>query len=234
MDPSELESADTELLRETLDRKPSPYPRLLMRTSEGRSARIEPSLISAAGLISDYFDFARTFPLDETLRESQLDRRILPLLFAYRHATELALKYAIAQLRRHIRQRVPDFECELPRHHKLGNLVDRANELYDRGKDYLQEMGTVAFLSPQAIGFIRELDRVDPNGEAFRYSHQKPDKTTGRVEPQIATTVDVGVEALRAGMLHVEKELLWFIDMIEITSDLCDEWTADILADAGW
>jgi hypothetical protein len=35
-------------------------------------------------------------------------------------------------------------------------------------------------------------------------------------------------------MLHVEQELLWFIDMIEITGDLYDQWTADMLADAGW
>jgi hypothetical protein len=43
-----------------------------------------------------------------------------------------------------------------------------------------------------------------------------------------------GLDALRAGMLHVEKELLWLIQMIEISSGLYDEWTSDMLSEIGW
>lgn len=90
-------------------------------------------------------------------------------MFLYRHATELALKYAIGQLRRHIRQREADFDCEMPEHHGLGNLLDCARVLFEKAKGYLNEMGTVDFLSSQAQGFIHELDQLDPKGEAFRY-----------------------------------------------------------------
>jgi hypothetical protein len=40
--------------------------------------------------------------------------------------------------------------------------------------------------------------------------------------PQIRREVDVSVEALRAGMLHIEKELLWFMGMVKsrVTSTL--------------
>ncbi len=35
-------------------------------------------------------------------------------------------------------------------------------------------------------------------------------------------------------MLHIEKEPLWFMDMVEITTDLYDQATADMLAESGW
>jgi hypothetical protein len=234
MDPDDVESVDKKELQEILDRKPSPFPNLLTRTAKpGQNARIEPSLVSASGMIADYFEFARNHPMPETSHEQDLDRRIVPLLFVYRHATELALKYAFAQLRYHIRQREPEFDCQIPDHHSLGNLLGQVRELFARAKGYLDEMGTVEFLSNQAQDFIRELDRVDPKGEAFRYAHGKRDQS-GAVRPQIHQAIDVSIDALRAGMLHVEKELLWLIDIVEITSGLYDQWTADLLADAGW
>ncbi len=98
--------------------------------------------------------------------------------------------------------------------------MDKAQTLYDRAKGYLNEMGTLDFVSAEAQSFIREADRLDPGGEAFRYARSKRDTETGMTTPQIRDTVDVSVEALRAGMLHIEKELLWFMNMDEITSDL--------------
>ena len=35
-------------------------------------------------------------------------------------------------------------------------------------------------------------------------------------------------------MLHIEKELLWLMQMVEITTDLYSQGTADMLADTGW
>ena len=234
MDADDAGVMDDEIIRETLDRKPSPYPKLLMRTdTEGQNAQIQPSRIHSAGMIADYFEFARNHPMPPTAHEQDLDRRILPLLFVYRHATELALKYAIVQLIRQIQQREPGFSDVVPEHHRLGPLLDKARALYDRAKSYLSEMGTLDFVSRQAQAFIRELDRLDPSGEAFRYAHRKRDKK-GDIKPQIGKTIDVSVEALRAGMLHIEKELLWFIDMVQITTDLYDQGTADMLADFGW
>ena len=51
---------------------------------------------------------------------------------------------------------------------------------------------------------------------------------------RIRNEVDISVDALKAGMLHIEKELLWFMQMVEITSDLYAQGTADMLADSGW
>jgi hypothetical protein len=225
----------SEELREFEDRRPSPYPKLLMWTStRGQNAKIIPSLVSPAALIGDYFEFARNHAMPASGHEPDLDRRLLPLLFVYRHATELALKYCIAQLIFHIRQRQTDFEDAVPEHHSLGGLLDKCRTLYEKAKGYLNELGTLDFISKQAQDFIRELDRLDPGGEAFRYSHRKREKKTGEVKPQIKDEVDVSVEALRAGMLHIEKELLWLIQMVEITSDLYAQGTADMLADSGW
>ncbi len=127
MDPDDLKAMDVEILRETLDRKSSPYPALLMRTAtHGQNARIEPSLVSLAGMIADYFEFARNHPMPITAHIQDLDRQILPLLFVYRHATELALKYTIAQLIYQIRQREPHFKDAVPEHHRLGDLLEKA------------------------------------------------------------------------------------------------------------
>lgn len=235
MEPDEYEAADAALIRELADRKPSPYPRLLMwAPPDGQNARIEPSLITPDGMISDYFEFARSHPMPATPLEQELDRQVLPLLFVYRHATELALKYALLQLAYHLRQREPGFTYPVPEDHRLGQLLDKVRVLYEKAKPYLNELGTVEFLSAQAQSFIRELDQLDPKGEAFRYAHQKRNKKTGISDPQIHNTVPVSIDALRAGMLHVEKELLWLIQLTEITSGLYDEWTADMLADMGW
>ena len=229
------ESRARKELREFEDRKPSPYPKLLMWTpTRGQNAKIIPSHVSLAAMIADYFEFARSHPMPASVHEQDLDRRLLPLLFVYRHATELALKYCTAQLIFHIHHREADFEDAVPEHHSLGALLDKCRTLYAKAKVYLNEMGTLDFISKQAQDFIRELDRLDPSGEAFRYSHRKREKRTGEVKPQIRTDVDVSVEALRAGMLHIEKELLWLMQMVEITTDLYSQGTADMLADTGW
>ena len=228
------EARARENLRDFEDRKPSPYPKLLMWTpTHGQNAKIIPSHVSLPAMIADYFEFARNHPMPASVHEQDLDRRVLPLLFVYRHAAELALKYCIAQLIFHIRQREADFAEAVPEHHSLGTLLDKCRTLYEKAKGYLNEMGTLDFISQQAQDFIRELDRLDPSGEAFRYSHRKREKTTGEVKTQIRTEVDVSVEALRAGMLHIEKELLWLMQMMEITSDLYTQGTADMLADSG-
>jgi hypothetical protein len=83
-------------------------------STHGQNATIYPSLITSAGMIADYFEFAHNHPMPITQHEQDLDRRILPLLFVYRHATELALKYCIVQLIHQIKHREPDFTDFIP------------------------------------------------------------------------------------------------------------------------
>jgi hypothetical protein len=234
IDPERYEAGEREFLREIEDRKSSRYPRLLMWAApRGQNAKIYPSLINSSAMIADYFEFARNHPMPIAPHEQDLDRRILPLLFVYRHATELALKHLIGVLIHLIRQREPAFHDVIPEDHRLGSLLGKARAIYERAAVYLNEMGTVEFVSTQAQRFIGELDQVDPTGEAFRYARTRRNKA-GQTNPQIEDERDVSVEALRAGMLHIEKEVLWLIGMIENTIDLYDQGTADMRADVGW
>jgi hypothetical protein len=73
------EARAREELRDFEDRKPSPYPKLLMWTpTHGQNAKIIPSHVSLPAMIADYFEFARNHPMPASVHEQDLDRRVLP------------------------------------------------------------------------------------------------------------------------------------------------------------
>ncbi|MFA5910629.1 MAG: hypothetical protein WC815_17760 [Vicinamibacterales bacterium] len=230
----EAKDHDDALLKEMLDRKPSPFTELFTATPDGPNAQLNPSLISQSGHLDDYFRVAREIAEGLPDDVPAIEMRLFPLLLNYRHAVELALKYALVNLVRRIRTDDATYQYQIPTHHKLGPLLDEVLRLHALAHPMLEKStGAVDPPSTQAQGFIRELDVLDPSGMAFRYVHDKP-KGTNPPARLIGKVTDIGVEALIAGMTHIEKELLWYISMIENSTDLWEQWTADMMADLGW
>lgn len=217
-----------ESIREALDRKPSPYPNLLMSDEASVTAYLEPTSTTVSGLIEDYFRVAKetTAKLQDDL---DADQRIVPILFLYRHAVELALKYSIALTIHKIRQREPDIQETVPENHKLCPLVGTLRGLHRRAQPYLKDVGKVSFLSPQAVAFISEIDRIDPSGMTFRYVHSKLED--GSHSPLLTSRLSVGLAPLVAGMLHIEKELTWYCTLVETNADLYEQWRFDVMSD---
>jgi len=225
MDADDLEQMDAKLIADALDTNPSPYPKLFVRVNTGANAYVRTGYIYEAGLVDDFFGLARE-AAERVPEGADAEQKILPVLFLYRHAVELALKLARRQLIRAVLQH-EDFKPGAVDRHELGVLLGEVRGLHRRAHPYLKDsVGRVKFISSQAEAFILEIDQVDPTGQGFRYSHDKDGKAVVR-------DADVGIDALIAGMRHVENELHWFISMIENSVDLLAQWNADMEADFG-
>lgn len=227
-DDAELERQDTALIRRLLDRKPSPYPHLLKGGHGTTRGLIGPSVSSASGLVDDYFELGHRAAA-RTVEEPKLDLALLPVLFLYRHAVELSLKYAIALLIRAVEDCEGAANEEVPEHHNLASLLAVVNRLYPTAKDYLSQAGVLEPLSSQSITFIRELHDLDPTGETFRYVYRKEKNGTRRL--QLETDVNIDVDALTKGMLHIQNEVTWFMDTLENGLGMIDDYKADMFSD---
>ncbi len=255
-DDRDAQARDDELLRDGLDRKPSPYGALITPSADGPNVQIHPDLIEPSGLLSDYFQFAREAARDLPTNPLDIERRLLPLMFNYRHAVELALKYALANLAWAIHKDDALFTFTVPSpkklrdfapvsrmssrdgiawaaNHRLGALLDNLLRLHGIAQPIFEKTtGRVEPPSAQAQAFIRELDKVDPSGMAFRYVYGKP-RDGEPPKRLIAHLRNVGLDPLIAGMQHIEEELLWYTGMVANGTDLWEQWSADKRADDG-
>lgn len=138
------------------------------------------------GLLSDEWAYARGY-LDaaeilenEALSHGPLDLLFYPVCFLYRHAAEVILKELIRDTERLIRildERgkikgvsvdKDELQKDLTRYHKLNPLLERLTERLVLVSD--EE------LPPDVPRAIRDLDAMDPTGQAFRYSRTKKPK----------------------------------------------------------
>ncbi len=154
-------------------------------------------------------------------------------MFNYRHAVELALKYALANLAWAIHKDNALFTFTVPSHHRLGALLDNLLRLHGIAQPIFEKTTSrVEPPSAQAQAFIRELDKVDPSGMAFRYVYGKP--RDGEPPKRLIEHLrNVGFDPLIAGMQHIEEELLWYTGMVANGTDLWEQWSADNRADDG-
>lgn len=226
LDFDDLKKRDDALMKEALDTKHSPYPKLFMEVPDGINAYVRKGDIYTPSLVDDFFGIARE-AAERVPEGTDADQKIRPVLFLYRHAVELALKVARWQLIHVIHQHEPDFKPDgVDDKHQLGVLLGDLRGLHKKAQPYLKTVGRAKFISEQAEAFITEMDRVDPEGTGFRYSHA----LNGQI---IVEDADIGIDALILGMQHVRLELDRFAATIDNSGTLIDERNADRDAEDG-
>ena len=101
--------------------------------------------------------------LIETCREDSHGRYslIYPILFNYRHAIELAMKWIISMYGRYSTAEIKDIE-----HHNLWKL-------WCLSKQIIVEVGSESDAIPIVEQVIKDLHDLDSSGQAFRYPSSK-------------------------------------------------------------
>jgi hypothetical protein len=137
-----------------------------------------------AGIASSYMAAAEWL-VERAIADEQVYEVVLPVLFLYRHAIELRLKFAV-------RPSKPS--------HDIPALVTALNEMLVaiRGSE----------LAPLVSERIREIASIDPRADAFRFHARKPTKAVPRAVPQFPEEIWVDVTYLRDAMRIVDKELV--------------------------
>jgi len=215
-----------------------PSPRLF----PDRSGRSRPSLdlpasyLLAADVVYQQVEeratpIKRTRPdgrltLGEVIRHGNKWDLLLPMLFLYRHATELALKASIRACAAWLLE-VEQRSAFVP--HKRRSTLEQClththdlKELWKLAKDHLHEISEVAQETARELeaavehypprtdldlveDFIAQLSRVD-TGEAFRYTRPN-DAQPG--DPSWYETKEVEFRAVRDGARAVVESLRW-------------------------
>jgi hypothetical protein len=221
----EAKERDDALIRETLDRKPSEFPHLLM-WSTGVVAFVRKDHVFDEGLVDDYFGLAHEVA-SRVENGADADQKIFPVLFLYRHAVELALKSVRRELIRALLKNETGFKPTKLDRHELKLILDHVRGLHRKARPYFKRTtGDVRFISAQSEAFIKELDSVDETGTGFRYSR-------GIDGEQLVKDATVGLQPLIAGMVHIQKELEWLHLDVANSVDLWAEWTADMEVEFG-
>jgi hypothetical protein len=218
-----------ELIEEHMNRRPSPYPKLLMALGdERRDARITPEAFDLMSLGKEYYEAALRL-LDDAPEAPKVDGVVMPILFLYRHFIELALKAILIGLGDHLHERA-GAAYQVYAMHNLARLLNKVRERHAQAKASLDTFGTIDLPSDQAQRFIEELNTIDPESMGFRYPFRKTDKMlpAAALEPVLVDTLWVNLDALRAGMLHVFKELTWYADMVGISTSLYRDYLAEM------
>ena len=120
------------------------------------------------------------------------DLLVYPIVFLYRHAIELGLK----ELIRAALQVQDDGGGEVPRHHDLAKLWQRASALLttiapEDSEGGREEVGAI----------IMELHELDERGTSFRYDEKIGDKLQGAVNlREIGKTMQVVLTWLSGGV----------------------------------
>lgn len=229
-DEPDMAQQENAFINDVLDRKPSPYSHLLSGGNRTLRGLIGPSVSTPSGLVEDYFELAH-HAAHRTTEQHKVDLALLPVLYLYRHAVELALKYVVVLLIRAVEQGGGSTTETVPEGHDLEELLKKVNTLFPAAKAHLSQAGEVEPISGQAQAFIRELHKLDPSGEVFRYVHTKARQ--GR-KLQIQSDLQVDVDALVQGMVHIEKEVTWFMNNVENGIGMIEDFRAEMLSDAGW
>jgi hypothetical protein len=112
-----------------------------------------------AGIASNYMAAAEWL-VERAIANEQVHEVVLPVLFLYRHAIELRLKFAV-------RPSKPS--------HDIPALVAALNEMLVAacGSD----------LAPPVSERIREIATIDPGADAFRFHARKPTKSAPGAAP---------------------------------------------------
>ena len=203
---------DDRLIQEALDRKPSPYPKLLMPLDNDRNAHLSASVLNSASYIESYFLAAERLSKEAFLGPAAQEHEVvLPILFLYRHFTELSLKSCVSSLGWLIKKHVAAYGFKAPEHHRLLKLLKQLRSMHGDAEPYLKKL---KLPSHQALGFIEELAILDDESSKFRYLLVKD-----KQERAIGEDLYFNLDALDVGMLHVREELKWYRDMVLETAN---------------
>ena len=134
------------------------------------------------------------------------DTLIFPIAFLYRHYVELRLKQAIA-----FGQRLVGDEILVPNDHRLINLWHIAKRLLERIEPEASKTG---LKEPESL--IKEIDKIDPEAVAFRYSRDKK----GRNPLKSLTHINVRV---------MRDEMTKLTDFFEGVSSMLDDYMQHVL-----
>jgi len=198
-------------LREALDTKRSPYPKILMPLRNSRDVTLNAWALTFDAFVDAYFQAARRLSTDFSSGVWS-NSAGLPILFLYRHCIELLLKASVEALCTLVKYHDSLFKVESPEGHRLSKLLGDLCRLHGLAKPFLKGL---KLPSNQAQDFIKELDEFDEGSTKSRYPYRK-----GTKQRAIDKDVRINLDVLDAGMLHVYKELHRYWDSVSVATDL--------------
>ncbi|MCA1708645.1 MAG: hypothetical protein LC808_37330 [Actinobacteria bacterium] len=157
------------------------------------------------------------------------DSLLVPIVYNFRHAFELILKVAVRESAQVVRNHaqyhdlITDASLEreaindrLAKTHSLGGLLDQLIALLVRGD--------VEALPVEVVDTIRQLDALDPSGQAFRNAHVK-DKTLKAMVParpnqQLVDVRQLGQRLSEAFKLVAYGHLSVLDELLDIQQDM--------------
>ena len=134
-----------------------------------------------AGIATSYM-LAADVLVGQGLNDDCVHEVVLPILFLYRHALEVRIKFAIQPAKLN---------------HDLGSLVRQLDALL------VTKRGTG--LVPGLVDRVDEIARVDPGADAFRFTNKSRRSSINR--PHFAEEVWVDLAHLRDVMAWIDAEL---------------------------
>jgi hypothetical protein len=127
--------------------------------------------------------------VEQGLKDDRVHEVVLPVLFLYRHALEVRIKFAVRP-------------AKLT--HDLGALIRDLDDLLVRRR------GTG--LARGVINRVDEIARVDPRADAFRFTYKSRNRSTGG--PHFAEEVWVNLAHLRDVIAWLDSELRVASDVV--------------------
>lgn len=207
-------------IHELRDRKPSPYPKLLMRLDQKRNVSLYSDSMTFDTYAEVYFRAAKRLPAEASAGAVRSRYMGLPILYLYRHSVELLLKACVDGLGMLVREHDSSEKFRFKEVHPLSTLLGDLRHRHDEAKSHTDNL---KLPSKQAQDFIKELADFDDRSEKTRYPYSK-----GTNQPAIGEDLSFSLDVLDAGMLHVYKELKWYLDAVGIITGVCQDYKDNI------
>lgn len=172
--------------------------------------------------------------VERALEQGLLDLLFYPICFLYRHSAEVTLKELSRDTERLIRilaslgeiRESPldkdQLEKALMKSHGLMPLLQRLTERLS--------LVSEDNLAPEIISVIRDVDKLDPTGQGFRYSRKKD---RGGSRPSFETQElydvrDIGQRLQETLSFLADGVGSWLEEQIDTANDLLGEFNRDI------
>ncbi len=214
-----MDSFEEKVIAEWLDRKPSPYPRLLMHAGNELDVYLHRKDESASAFSQAYFQAAESFVKNPP--QPLFDYQVLPVIFLYRHYVELALKECLESLLGLVHLVEPEFVPDaharsVIRRHNIAALQESVVKTLRKYNEYAKESKAekIEAASDQCHAFIAELADLDPDSYRFRYHVNK------QGERDLPERLGLNLGVLSTGMQHVFRELSRLRNTTDIAANL--------------
>lgn len=122
---------------------------------------------------------------------------IMPAIYCYGHAIELALKYAIFA---HLSLESPGSTCEIPNTHNLSTLWQMLVTIEDRTMSH--ELDKEPDFRTEAARLISEFNSLDAAGTSFRYATNLQVDSASHTEQRLQAVSMTGVRRAAESLVN--------------------------------